>query len=168
MSNTTEEEVMADMMEVGVRVRRGKDWALPDYFGTGHSTHKILGTVVEKGSVVGEWIVKWDNIDAKYYHRMGCDGKYDLTIINFVKPIATFVKPVPTLGSNLFSGKKFSDFKIICDGKTIHCHKNVLGTQSDVFETMFFNMDMNEPKSGEFEIKDFNVAEHYGNIDIFP
>ena len=27
---------------------------------------------------------------------------------------------------------------------------------------------MNEPKSGEFEIKDFNVAEHYGNIDVFP
>jgi hypothetical protein len=30
------------------------------------------------------------------------------------------------------------------------------------------NMDMNEAKFGEYEIKDFNVAEHYGNIDIFP
>ena len=46
MSNITEEEVMADMMEVGVRIRRGKDWVLPDYFdGNGP------GTVVEKGSV---------------------------------------------------------------------------------------------------------------------
>ena len=151
MSNTTEEEVMADMMEVGVRVQRGKDWVLPDYFdGNG------LGTVVEKGSMVGEWRVKWDNTNEKKYHNMGCDGKYDLTIINFVKPIATFVKPVPTLASNLFSGKKFSDFKIICDGKTIHCHKNVLGTQSDVFETMFSNMDLNEAKSGEVEIEDFD------------
>ena len=56
----------------------------------------------------------------------------------------------------------------ICDNKTIGCPNNVLGTQSDVFETTFLNMDMNEAKFGEYEIKDFNVAEHYGNIDIFP
>ena len=30
------------------------------------------------------------------------------------------------------------------------------------------NMDMIEAKSGEYEIRDFNVAGHYGNIDIFP
>jgi hypothetical protein len=36
------------------------------------------------------------------------------------------------------------------------CHKIVLGTQSDVFETMFMNMDLNEAKSGEVEIEDFD------------
>merc|ERR1711935_127525 len=87
---------------------------------------------------------------------MGHDGKYELAVIDFVKPIPTFVKPVPTLASKLFSGKKFSDFKIICDGKPIDCHKIVLGTQSDVFETMFSNMDLNEAKAGEVEIEDFN------------
>ena len=30
------------------------------------------------------------------------------------------------------------------------------------------NMDTNEAKSGEYEIKEFNVAGHYGNIDISP
>jgi len=67
------------------------------------------------------------------------------------------VKPVPILASKLFSGKKFSDFKIICDGKTIDCHKNVLATQSDVFETMFIFMDRDEAKSGEVEIEDFDL-----------
>ena len=30
---------------------------------------------------------------------------------------------------------------------------------------MFMNMDMNEAKFGEYKIKDFNVAGHYGYID---
>merc|ERR1719483_1964020 len=102
------------------------------------------------------WRVKWDNTNKEYYHHMGYGGIYELTIIDFVKPIPSYVKPVPTLASKLFSGKKFSDFKIICDSKTIDCHKNVLGTQSDVFETMFLNMDLNEAKSGEVEIEDFD------------
>jgi len=151
MSNTTEEEVMADMMEVGVRVRRGKDWD-PNWWFDGNGP----GTVVEKGSGVGKWIVKWDSTFNSYLYYMGYDGKYHLTIIDFVKPIPTFGKPVPTLASKLFNRKKLSDFKIICDGKTIDCHKNVLATQSDVFETMFMNMDLDEAKSGEVEIEDLD------------
>jgi hypothetical protein len=54
--------------------------------------------------------------------------------------------------------EKNSDIKVICDGKTIVCHKNVLGSQSDVFEIMFLNMDsMTEAKSGEIKIEDFKA-----------
>ena len=152
MSNITEEEVMANMMKTGVRVKRGKDWVKGwDFDGNGP------GTVLEnlQDIVVGMWKVKWDNTNIEKIHRMGYGGKFELTIIDFEKPMPTFVKPVPTLASNLFSWKKFSDFKIICDGKIIDCHKNVLGTQSNVFETMFMNMEMTEAKSSEVEIEDF-------------
>jgi len=156
MSNITEEEAMAKMMKLGDRVRRGKDW----------DRNSWVWDILDgngPGTVVGgrklDWKVKWDNTAEESYHRMGADGKYELAIIDFLKPSPNFVKPVLTpLASKLFSGKKFSDFKIICDGKTIACHKNVLGTQSDVFETMFLNMDLNEAKSGEVEIEDFDFG----------
>jgi len=146
MSNITE----ANMMKVGARVRRGKDWN-PNWEFDGNGP----GTVVEK-VFDGIWKVKWDRDNTSSVHNMGYAGIYDLTIIDFVKPTPSYVKPVPTLASKLFSGKKFSDFKIICDSKTINCHKTVLGTQSDVFETMFMNMEMDEAKSGEIKIEDFD------------
>ena len=58
------------------------------------------------------------------------------------------------LGSKLFLDKEFVDLKIICKGKTFECHKNVLSCQSDVFKTMFLNMNTNEAKSGQVKIKD--------------
>ena len=58
------------------------------------------------------------------------------------------------LGSKLFLDKEFVDLKIICKGKTFECHKNVLSCQSDVFKTMFLNMNMDEAKSGQVKIKD--------------
>ena len=64
---------------------------------------------------------------------------------------------VLNLASKLFIEKKFSDLKIICDNKTIDCPKNVLGTQSDVFETMFMNVDMNEAESGECKMWQDNM-----------
>ena len=145
MSNITiDQVVMASMMKPGVRVRRAGDL-------DGNSP----GTVVQNWPG-GVCRVKWDNTGEYQYLHKFLEGKYQLAIINFVKPIPSFVKPVPTLASKLFSGKKFSDFKIICDGKTIDCHKTVLGTQSDVFETMFLNIDLNEAKSGEVKIEDFD------------
>ena len=61
---------------------------------------------------------------------------------------------VEILGSKLFLDKEFVDLKIICKGKTFECHKNVLSCQSDVFKTMFLNMNMDEAKSGQVKIKD--------------
>ena len=58
------------------------------------------------------------------------------------------------LGSKLFLDKEFVDLKIICKGKTFECHKNVLSCQSDVFKTMFLNMNTDEAKSGQVKIKD--------------
>ena len=49
---------------------------------------------------------------------------------------------------------EFSDVKIICEGKTFHCHKNVLSCQSSVFKTMLNDSDMVEAKSGEIKITD--------------
>jgi len=152
MSNITEEEVMANMMKVGDRVQRGKDWCCGDLDGNGPGT-VVSGNNKRQG---GRWSVKWDNTTERSWHSMRYEGKYELAIIDFVKPIPTFMKPVPTLSSKILSEKKISDFKIICDDKTINCHKIVLGTQSDVFETMFLNMDLNEAKSGVVEIEDFD------------
>ena len=145
MSNITEED-MAKIMRPGIRVARGKDWYRGDVDKNGPGT--VIGN---EGLKPGWWHVKWDlDIRLKQVHRMGAEGGYDLVIIDIVKPI-------PTLGSKLFIGKKFSDLKMICDGKTIDCHKTVLASQSDVFETMFLNMDMTEAKSGEIKIVDFKA-----------
>ena len=50
MSNITDEEVMASMMKVGDRVRRGKDWS-PNWEFDGNGPD----TVVEKCADVGMW-----------------------------------------------------------------------------------------------------------------
>ena len=39
----------------------------------------------------------------------------------------------------LYADKEFVDVKILCNGKTFHCHKNVLSCQSEVFKTMIKN-----------------------------
>ena len=62
-----------------------------------------------------------------------------------------------TLGKKLFEAKSTFDLKIICNEKTFECHKNVLCCQSDVFETMFLNMNMAEAKSGVVKIDDFKA-----------
>ena len=146
---------MAKMMMPGVKVVRGKDWdhSRGDLDGNGPGTvigNKHSGVKSCRDLIEGWLKVKWDNTGEHHNHRMGAEGKYDLVIIDLVKPI-------PSLASKLFDGKKFSDIKIICEGKTIDCHKNVLGSQSDVFETMFLNMDMTEAKSGVIEIDDFKA-----------
>jgi len=55
----------------------------------------------------------------------------------------------------LQGNKELSDIKIICNGKTFDCHKQVLGCRSEVFAAMFSDQsDMVESKSGEVEIND--------------
>ena len=67
--------------------------------------------------------------------------------------------------SKLFLAKESMDLKIICKGKTFECHKNVLICQSDVFETMFLNMKMDEAKSGQVKIKDI-TGKLFINVDL--
>ena len=92
MSNITEED-MEKMMRPGLRVLRGKDWDQKrgDLDANGPGT--VLGN---KNVRPGWWTVKWDNIGVSvmpwdngvvHNHRMGAEGKYELMIIDFVKPI---------------------------------------------------------------------------------
>ena len=61
---------------------------------------------------------------------------------------------VEALGSKLFLSEVFMDLKIICNGETSECQQNGLSNQSDVFKTMFLNMETNEAKSGQVKSKD--------------
>ena len=142
---------MAKMMKPGVRVVRGKDWS---------PLHKDEdrngpGTVIKELSSSKEWWeVKWDSgLPPKYPYRMGVDGVYDLQILDGVKSAAQKNLVV----SKLFLDKEFMDLKIACNGKLLECHRSVLSCQSDVFRTMFLNMDMKEAKSGEIEINDITA-----------
>ena len=56
-----------------------------------------------------------------------------------------------TLADKLFydetDEKEFADVKIVCDGRHFYCHKVVLGSQSDIFKTMFKNKSLSEEQS---------------------
>ena len=139
---------MAKRMKPGVRVVRGKDWIYANQDGNGP------GSVLKKHQVVAwtwTWEVQWDNGQQGCY-RMGVDGKYDLKIVDLVKSATQ-----KNMVSKLFLDKEFMDLKINCNGKTLECHRSVLSSQSDVFRTMFLNMDMKEAKSGEIEINDISA-----------
>ena len=138
---------MAKMMKPGVRVVRGKDWDL-DY---GTQDGNGPGTVIRASTLPGWWRVQWDK-GQQHYYRMGYSGKYDLKIIDLVKSATQ-----KTTISKLFLDKEFMDLKITCNGKTLECHRSVLSCQSDVFRTMFLNMDMKEAKSGEIKINDITA-----------
>ena len=77
-------------------------------------------------------------------------GKYDLEIVDFAMPSTE-----KTLTKKLFV--TFTDLKITCQGKIYECHRCVLGSQSNVFQAMFLNMDMKEGASGEVKINDVNA-----------
>lgn len=83
---------------------------------------------------------------------MGAEEKFDLKIVDFDKLVTR-----KTLVSKLYLDKEFMDMKITCNGVTMECHKSVLTCQSDVFRTMFLNMETNEAKSGEIEINDISA-----------
>ena len=52
-----------------------------------------------------------------------------------------------TLADKLYGKKEFADVKIVCDGTHFYCHKVILGSQSDVFKTMFNNKSLIEEQS---------------------
>ena len=144
MSKSTDEDIsledMANLMKPGLRVVRGKDWNGGFQDGNGPGT-----VISEHASVKGSWRVKWDMTGSMIYYDF--EHKHNLKIIDFRS----------SLGKKLFVAKSTFDLKIICEGKTIECHKSVLCCHSDVFETMFLNMSMAEAKSGVVKIDDFKA-----------
>ena len=142
---------MAQKMKPGDRVVPGKDWMASYGDQDGHGPGTITNIYFDNSLRV-----RWDKSGTEFGYRMGCRGKYDLKIIDFVSsnPQKSIGK---SLGSLIFATEEFFDLKFICNGKTFQCHKIVLASQSDVFKTMFLNMDMTEAKSGEVKINDFTA-----------
>ena len=138
---------MVKSLKPGVRVKRGRDWNYGDIDGNGEG--KLTGTFMHEGRVLFKVI--WDCGNVEYALRMDA-GKYDLQIVDFAMPSTE-----KTLTKKLFVDKTFMDFKITCQGKIYECHRCVLGSQSNVFQAMFLNMDMKEGASGEVEINDVHA-----------
>ena len=127
--------------------------------GNGEGTFTGTFLCLSSGRVL--YKVKWDCKDSpnvNYGFRMDA-GKYHLQIVNF--PMPSTDKSDKPLAKKLFMDK--TDFKIKCQGKIYECHRCVLGSQSNVFQAMFLNMDMKEGASGEVEIKDVAVE----TMDMF-
>jgi len=57
----------------------------------------------------------------------------------------------------MFESHQFSDLQIICHGEIIPCHRSMLAARSDVFEAMFRFNDVEENKTVEVVIDDFNL-----------
>ena len=53
----------------------------------------------------------------------------------------------------LLQNDEFSDFKIICQGKILHVHRNILACSSSVFHPMLTN-DTMEKQTGQMIIED--------------
>ena len=58
----------------------------------------------------------------------------------------------------LYAEKEFVDVKILCNGKTFNCHKNVLSCQSEVFKTMIKNKSLTEKKTGIMKIEENDIS----------
>ena len=65
--------------------------------------------------------------------------------------MAQEISKTMTFGEKLYAENEYLDVKILCNGKTFKCHKNVLSCQSEVLETMIKNKaieyDLNKNKS---------------------
>ena len=134
---------MTQYMKIGDRVVRGKNWIwTDDHDGNGPGT---VTNVFADGSL----LVKWDKNEfyVREFHYLSCNTLKFMNSVDSITP--------KSLGSMIFAAEEFFDMKVICNGKTFQCHKVVLASQSDVFSTMFLNMEMNEAKLGEVKIDDF-------------
>jgi len=80
----------------------------------------------------------------------------------------TFVKPESLVKPPVVDGRTFqdlltdtkimdetSDFKIVCQGEELKCHKLVLSLRSDFFKKMFNNRDYKESNEGIMTTTDF-------------
>ena len=134
---------MAQYMKIGDRVVRGNNWIYnDDHDGNGPGT-------ITKVFADDSLLVKWD--------KNGREVRYHFpsNALKFMNSVDS--TPQKSLGSMIFAAEEFFDMKVICNGKTFQCHKVVLASQSDVFSTMFLNMEMTEAKLGEVKIDDFKA-----------
>ena len=58
----------------------------------------------------------------------------------------------------LYAEKEFVDVKILCDGKSFECHKNVLSCQSEVFKTMIKNKSLTENPPVIMKIEEKDIS----------
>ena len=82
--------------------------------------------------------------------------------------MAQEISKTMTFGEKLYAEKEYVDVKILCNGKTFKCHRNVLSCQSEVFKTMIKNKaieyDLNknksltEKKTGIMKIKENDIS----------
>ena len=127
-------------MKIGDRVVRADD-----HDGNGPGT--ITNVFTDDSLFVKYVIVKWD--------KSGIKVPTEMKMLKFMNSVDS--TPQKSLGSMIFAAEEFFDMKVICNGKTFQCHKVVLASQSDVFSTMFLNMEMTEAKLGEVKIDDFKA-----------
>ena len=133
---------MAQYMKIGVKVVRGKNWIYDDHDGNGPGTITQVFT--------DSLLVKWDKNGREFYYQNN-----EMKMLKLMNSVDS--TPQKSLGSMIFAAEEFFDMKVICNGKTFQCHKVVLASQSDVFSTMFLNMEMTEAKLGEVKIDDFKA-----------
>jgi len=56
----------------------------------------------------------------------------------------------------MLESPQFSDFRILCQGEIIPCHRDILAARSEYFVAMFEH-DLKENQTGEVEIVDFDL-----------
>jgi hypothetical protein len=140
---------MSKMMRPGIRVIRGQDWHHGVEDGNGHGT-----VLSESPHSKNLWKVKWDNnFESAYF--MGFSEKEGKNVYRL--KIIEITAPKRPLGNKLFMAKNTFDLKIICEGKILECHRNVVCCQSDVFDVMFLNDEMSEAQSKEVKINDIQA-----------
>ena len=74
-----------------------------------------------------------------------------------IKPIQIIGPSMAEAFKSLFLEGKMSDIKIKCQDQEFSCHKNILCTRSDVFETMFNGEAYDEATNGSLEIEDMDA-----------
>ena len=76
--------------------------------------------------------------------------QYPITVLAKIVIASTEPRPRSTIPriehmiKDLCFNDDLSDCKIVCEEQSFPCHKFILSLRSDVFKTMFQNMDLNE------------------------
>jgi len=100
------------------------------------------------------------------------DGKFVVKVVMKVLEEGTLIhgkgksfNPIPDMSCTnlkIFESQIYTDFRVICNGKSFSCHKAFLTVQSSVFKAMMEN-NMTEAKEGNVELKNCTetVAESF-------
>ena len=76
----------------------------------------------------------------------------EITLIYGKRKNVNLIPESSSVPLKLYETKVFTDFLVLCNGKSIPCHKAFLATRSSVFKTML-ESDMKEAKEAIFELK---------------